>query len=569
MASSGAPPSTSINQSSIDKARLVDFHEITRAAWDQKLDLEKVIHIQSPCKDDNSDIKGIQRILKNLQSDVERIKRFSNINSAFDALTNENEEPWKSIKSVINFSAIDISAYVKNIMNRIRSWTMIRIQDEAKKKLPFLFPGEMPKFIDELNEVLNLVSCAFGKVMESLVKNVVDLLFQLIDKSITGPICLAENFIDNLLDNILGPINDALSIVGNIAGGISTALDFAIGVLNFFKCDEDKSCPSVQEITLSGQGQNNPQGGNPPISINFSGNSPQTSNSPVCSTEPQPCGPPLVQISGGKGFGAIANAVISPVSSSVIGFDIINSGSNYVTSPKASIIDECGSGSGSSLLVQMEPYEIGTETTETETTETGTTETKLRVKNIVVLSPGNGYLSAPNGSLGGNGRIWKFPNECYVKTADSRYYVVPDCNPTNLQPGDTLFTPRPPSDSSTYPIVTEIDEIYIDDPGFGYEPGDTIEVVPNNGAILEPIINQRGEISKVNVIKPGVGFIDLPKIIVNSPRGYNAKLIPVLRVIPLDDISNLSVIPDGTQLITVVDCVGKIPNSKNSFRIPR
>lgn len=58
-------------------------------------------------------MKGIQRVIKNLQNDLEGIKRFSNVNSAFDALTNENVEPWKSIKKVINFSATDIAGYVK------------------------------------------------------------------------------------------------------------------------------------------------------------------------------------------------------------------------------------------------------------------------------------------------------------------------------------------------------------------------------------------------------------------------------------------------------------------------
>jgi len=291
------------------------------------------------------------------------------------------------------------------------------------------------------------------------------------------------------------------------------------------------------------------------------------SGAPNCPTDPQPLGPPRVQIFGGSGLGAMANAVISPVSSSVIGFDIINSGFNYDTAPTASLVDEGGVGSGSKLLVQMDPYQQ----TSTERSSREPKKTKLRIKNIVVLSPGNGYLSAPDGSLGGNGRIWKYPNEYYVKKADGRYYIVPDPegNTINLQPGDILFPPKPPPKPVTYPVVTQIDEIYILDPGFGYEPGDTLEVVPNNGAILEPVINQRGEIAKINVVNPGIGFIDLPKIIINSPRGYNAKLIPVLKIIPIADIPNLAVIPSGTQLISVVDCVGKITTPRPFFRVPQ
>jgi hypothetical protein len=219
-------------------------------------------------------MKGIQRIIKNLQNDLERIKRFSNVNSAFDALTNENVEPWKSIKKVINFSASDISGYVKNIMGRVRGWVMNTVQNRAKEILPFLFPGEMPSFLDALGKGMNGISCAFAKIIRGLAKTVGNLLLQMLDKFINGPMCLVENFVNNLLNDILGPIesaissalgliNGALGQVVGLASSLFNALDFVTGILNFFKCDDDKACPSVQEISLSGAGQNNPQGGDP------------------------------------------------------------------------------------------------------------------------------------------------------------------------------------------------------------------------------------------------------------------------------------------------------------------
>ena len=275
----GSAPSKAVIQSAIDKARTVDFTEITKAAWGQDLDLKKVIDIQSPCKSDNSDMKGIQRVIKNLQNDLEGIKRFSDVNSAFDALTNENVEPWKSIKKVINFAATDIAGYVKNIMGKVRGWTLNTIQNEAKKVLPFLFPGEMPSFIEALGKGTNILSCAFSKIIRGLAKLAGNLLLQMLDKFINGPMCLAENFVNNLLNQILGPIEaaiglalglingflsalgGALSAIQGIAGQLFNMLDFVTGILNFFKCDDDKACPSVQEISLSGAGQNNPQGG--------------------------------------------------------------------------------------------------------------------------------------------------------------------------------------------------------------------------------------------------------------------------------------------------------------------
>lgn len=270
----GSAPTKNIIQSAIDKSRSIDFTEVTKAAWQQDLDLKKVLDVQSPCKTDNSDMKGIQRVIKNMQNDLELIKRFSNVNSAFDALTKEDEEPWKSIKKVINFSSTDISGYVKNIMGRVRGWTLNTIQNEAKKRLPYLFPGEMPSFLDALGKGTNILSCAFAKIVRGLASTVGNLLLQMIDKFINGPMCLVENFVNNLLNQILGPIqaaigsalgliNGALSAVQGFAGQLFNMLDFATGILNFFKCDDDKACPSVQEISLSGAGQNNPQGGDP------------------------------------------------------------------------------------------------------------------------------------------------------------------------------------------------------------------------------------------------------------------------------------------------------------------
>ena len=82
-------------------------------------------------------------------------------------------------------------------------------------------------------------------------------------------------------------------------------------------------------------------------------------SSSLCPTEPQPCGPPKVQFFGGGGVGAMANAVISPISSSVIAFDIVNPGKNYKSPPIAILDDECGKGNGSSLKIRMRPSKKG------------------------------------------------------------------------------------------------------------------------------------------------------------------------------------------------------------------
>jgi hypothetical protein len=436
---------------------------------------------------------------------------------------------------------------------------------------------------------------------------------------------------------------------------------------------------------------------------------------PACPTAPQVCGPPLVRFFGGGGMESSANAIISPISSSIIGFDIIDSGFGYFDSPSAELIDPCGKGSGAKLQVNLEDDEEDTANIEDEiatggaTEETGddgtgtggtgtgtgtggtgtggtgtgtggtgtgtggtgdtggtgtgtgtggtgtgtggtgdtggtgtggtgtgtgvpTTETQCeaprrlfeksmlrrlrrskRIKNITIIAPGDGYLAVPDGSLGGNERVWKEPDEGFVRTKCGGYYVVQPYRPIKVEAGDTYYppdgpprtltepeivtlplvpvTPPPPENvGTTYPVVLIIDEIKVLDPGFGYRPGDQLIINPSNGAVADLVINERGEIEKVDVIQSGIGFLDLPNLSTNSPTGFNATFSTIFKPIRIDTnkpteeqirefienkiISNKpinidsNIIPEQIQVISVIDCVGKIPPAQ-TFRVPR
>jgi phage-related protein len=252
-----------VNHSAIDKAHTIGNKEVNFAGDLQDNDFKKVYAVASPCKSDNSDAKGIQRVIKNLQNAISTIKRFSNINSAVDALINEDVEPGKTIKKIVSIATTDIAGYVKNIIGRVRGWVLNQVQNNVKKVLPFLFPGEMPSFLDKLGKGINGLSCAFAKILRALAKTVGSLLLGLIDKYINGPMCIVENFIADLLKSITDPISAAIgtinaflgSAVGaitNLADSLFNAIDFITGILNFFKCDDDKACPTQNEISRSG-----------------------------------------------------------------------------------------------------------------------------------------------------------------------------------------------------------------------------------------------------------------------------------------------------------------------------
>ena len=54
-----------------------------------------------------------------------------------------------------------------------------------------------------------------------------------------------------------------------------------------------------------------------------------------------------------------------------------------------------------------------------------------------------------------------------------------------------------------------------------------IPTLPDNGAILEPVI--QGDEVVVKVIKPGLGFNTLLEVV--SDTGYNAEFIPIFKIV--------------------------------------
>lgn len=236
-----------------------------------------------------------------------------------------------------------------------------------------------------------------------------------------------------------------------------------------------------------------------------------------CNTSLQSCGPPYLNIFGGNGFGAFANPIISPTSSSPIAFDIISGGKNYTSPPFAQLIDTCGKGSGSKLETEI---------------------SNGSVSRIIIKSPGDGYLSAPDGSLGAN-------ETTIIKS---------------------IGQPSVP----VYNAILEIEDIDIINPGFGYKPGDKIIVTPSRGSVLEPVID-KGRIIGVNIINSGIGFDDFPEITTDSSTGYNFSSRPIFKVRRLDEINEETklILSSGATIISVVDCVGKISPKTEFDRIPR
>ena len=111
----------------------------------------------------------------------------------------------------------------------------------------------------------------------------------------------------------------------------------------------------------------------------------------------------------------------------------------------------------------------------------------------------------------------------------------------------------------SYPIVAEIESVFVKTPGFGYTKNDTIKIQGNKGAELDFKVNDVGEVTEVIVLNGGLGFTDVPYIAIESLTGYNFEAVPVFKFRPLSEIDLNNVTPPpGAKVIKVVDCVGKV-----------
>jgi hypothetical protein len=662
----------------------------------------KKVPLLDVSKDGNSPIKGIQQTMKNFLNTVQELKR------EYNQATSTQGDPTflEKIQKVLGDASKEIAKFTKNILGGVKSFIFDKLDVNIKKITPYLFPSEMPKLYDLVNQGLDKISCLFKNIIGGLQGLIGGLLGGILDKFVTAPSCAAQNLMSKILNpilailtgglsSILGPINalfssvtgitslatnllgTATSSLGGLVGSISgiagsvsgvfgqlsgvvgslgaiggqieglgeqigsalgklgglsldglgsdllSALDFIPGILKFFSCDEPQKKPSYNTITQDGpaipgapgadlfgniskvigsvtaiQGQIGGLVGQvtgivdqiqslissgesvPNYLLNqvsgivgqFSGIVGQfadladgvSGSSGNCNKGPVACGPPTVTIFGGGGTGAAANAVISPESSSVIAFNIINPGSGYTTPPTVVLEDPCGRGNGSCLDAVIEDGKL---------------------TNIVICAPGNGYLPAPDGSLGGDGATWKAADEGYVECPDGDTFVVQPGRPINVDAGCTYYAPgqppvvleqaqtitlglqavQPPAVETT-PVLLCLDSIEVADGGFGYEQGDQIIITPDNGVVAEPVINDRGQIERINIVSGGCGFTDLPEIRTNSETGFNAEFLPVLKVTPVADVT---AIPAGIQVVQVVDCVGKIPPKQDFFTVTR
>jgi len=626
----------------------------------------KIIPTISKCEP--SPVVGIQREMKNMIAEVQRIKKTANDWETKVSTKIDNIE--KEIAKVKDNATKAIAGDVKRITAEIQKNALKKVNDALSESYNEVFPTELPQLKVEVEIANDELACLFKNIMKNLTGMVGGFLDQVTDKFINTPPCASENFLGSLLGKISGLIDSAISSVmapiKSLLAGMGAAT-FAIDDVSFLTCEEDPRCSEVKEWnSISGAEksatldlfsivnkakeaaslvQNAVEGvTNIGSALSDIAKNADFSDAlkPGCNTGPVNCGPPIVEFIGGGGSGAKGNVIVSALTT-VMGVDIITPGGNYIGAPRLKFSDPCNKGKGATgrAVVGSVPDITDTFTADivagtnqlsnvsdvtkltsgtsirlidggTVRLDGGSTVTSIETDTIAISNPFGGtgsttgarfsiangkttmgitqiimddtgidYLPAPDGSQGGDGRTWAEADETTIRRADGTYdtpYKPGTVIPVSIgdevtNPGGVVdlitetgtITARPPVDKSKggpfpslgsgdYPVVLEIEDINVLDPGFGYDPND--KVVVGNGAELKIEVDSLGSLTKVDVLNGGIGFTEDPDIYIDSNSGYNAKLMPVFKVNRVGEDIAPEAVSTGA-VLSVIDCVGK------------
>ena len=529
------PPNRSLQEQSTDPndkngdltcaATILDRDTVLKIRNEQ----ESITSITGACSD-KTEYDGMSTALKNFIATVNTIKSYTTTYlSAATKIVGDLDAELKRTASIMG-------GFIQMLFQRIRAYVITKIENGIRDLKDKLHPPDKRQVAAAANKALDTICCIFDKILDRALPIIEDFLKDVVNRFVNAPMCAIESAIGSLtadvtqdvgqgIDAALGPVKSALGSIGQVVGQIFEVADFVTSVLGFFTCDSGKPlCPGVKEWGWF-------DGPNPKDVANFSnvvtnfnlsggtqqllgsatsaglGTAPGTlgyalgfgtgpaPTAPPCNIGPVDCGPPNVSFFGGGGSGSTGNAIIS-ATGSILGIDITSKGSAYSAPPFISFDDPCGNGKGASAQAQLDAGGF--------------------LSGIFMSSSGAKYLSAKDGSIGGN-------KSTKVPKTHSGVSVPPTAAPT---------TP-------TTPVVTSSTKSL---------SGFTLEVTPSS--IIE------GETFSIKLIPPSsvnVGDVFTAKITTDTPSPdsvlaklsstyiFNKKLPPVVDKTGVKEIAEVTI----------------------------
>ncbi len=561
----------------------------------------------------------IQKQIQNIIVEIQKLQKsqYKYSLAVKNSIGDFQEEINKKIEKAQKF----IAEGMKWIFTQVQKFVINEVNKGMKKTYFLLFPNERPELKKAVDTVNDLIACLFRKLIGGLLEQMGSFIKDAAKKVINAAECVAENMISNTLGKIIKQVQDtlnqALGSITSLVGQAQSIVDDIIGtivdVLSFLSCEEEPKCSEVNEWNiLSGSGklakgdlesiigksknfakgfetalQNAQTGAEGLLNTDFS----DAFNVDGCDIGPLLCGPPIAEFFG-SGSNAAGNLIIG-TAGEVLGIDMKSFGFGYDSQRSfAKVKDQCGKGKGAVIRPIVEDY----------TDDDGNIQSGI--VDIEVVYPGTGYLSAPDGSKGGNEYTWADPDDSIVKKPNGDYDVPkPPGNIIVVGPGDEVTIPpgtvvvtepiegdqgggeeiiggnpvtieRPgkftsplpdfnrvsgdyPSESNgSYPVILYLCEIAIDNSGINYSFEDKVVIEPDIGAKAEAKFDQQGRVISVKVTEQGEGFTEFPRLYIRSETGYNAQLRPKLCIdrVGSDDLKQPTT---QDKVVKVIDCVGK------------
>ena len=479
------------------------------------------ITIDNPTACEDNEISKISNAIKDFTRKLETFQQLNESSSYVDPIYGGIID----IKSELRLTSLKIHNSTTKLVRRARSWLIQDTLDKLNLTLEEKTPKTLQAPVGQATKSLtDVIFCNIEKIQEQLKDYLSKSLENMIGQVLDVPVCGVENFlsdmfgqINNIIDTTMG---DLFGQLNNIQGGgialpsetFSKAIKFANIITNVLDCDR-LNCPEPQSFNAK-------NGVSKSVEDTFDNiidkvgldrltsfaddldkAVPAAPDAPNCQTNVLKCGPPRVDFIGSSGEGASGNAVVNALGQ-IIGVAINGTGLGFKEPPLLSFFDGCDKGSGAGGYARLN--------------EDGS------IADVVITDPGSGFL----------------PNTTETDLDGNVKELIPD--PNANYDGEQSY-------------VTSLDDVVVENTGFGYDDNDTASV--SGGAEVELKI-QDGLIVGVDVVNGGFGFTKLPEITINSDTGAGAKLLPVLKFTKVDDASQLAQITQDA-VVTVISCIEK------------
>lgn len=394
------------------------------------------VSIVSECK---SGTDTCSKILQALRDFVKVLNTIKNVQSTYiDPVLNKIQDIPALIGRVTSAISDAVSLYIKTTRDFIISeiYTKLKLLLD-QIKLPK--EGEFLKKV-AFGKITDGIWCAIQNILGKVFGFVESFISQMVNSVVSLPLCALEATVGSIIQAVTNEITaaitpiieDALELIGGPIGEvtsfISQAINYTKGLINFLSC-ESKECKEQFDYEMNkgfipkgdvnfenvlnydpAQGVTNLLSDGQKAFENWLGISPPPDGSTVvgkvetgpgvftvdyltpdgqiitrteggdnvtgsCDVVNLECGLPTVSIFGGGGSGATANVVVDSIGQ-IMGVNITNPGSGYVSPPQVYFEDACNNGRGAQAIAVI-----------------GNTS---EVSDVIVLEPGGNYIPSPD-----------------------------------------------------------------------------------------------------------------------------------------------------------------------------